>query len=1066
MRWALVCCALLAPLGARAAVNGSLTGLVTEEVEGKRRPVAGATVTASGPALQGEQTEFTDATGHYLITELPPGEYLVRFYFANVTAERTGIFLNADKTLEVNATLPRAAAKTYRIIERSPVVDVGNSQVQTIVTDELVRNTPVRGRTFDAVLTQAPGAARDAGNSANFSFNGATGLENNFLIDGHNTTNPSFGLLGTPLSLEFIGETQLITGGYNAEYGRATGGVVNVITKTGSNEFHGGAWVYTKPFQLDPTLVARSGEAIGRLSKLASATDFGFDLGGPIVKDRIWFYIGMHPQFETDVADRVIRRRLGKLGGTAKDTYFGDLDKTSGCPAYLSDKSLCPAPSGATGPFLTETLDRQYGQRFTSRAQLTNYIAKLNFRLNENHSLQLQYLGAPSSFDGVLDNPFDPNPLSLGSGFNGNGAGIPFREEVQVHDAGLHLISKLFDRKLQADLLAGYHYESYSITPGQNGDTVQNQDQRTVSLSQFENVAPCQRQTLAGGATFNPCPVQNYLDGGKGLLQDLVNQRGSAQLGLTYFLRLAGTHAIKVGGDFEDNIYRDTRRYSGHSDNGVVTTFGDGTVQRVQLATIDPTTMGVRILPNGLIATTSILNESVYARDSWNVGFVPGLTLNAGLRWEFQQVRDVKGDTVISISDNIAPRLGFVYDWTQKGRAKLYASFGRFYESIPADITDRSFSGEGIAVQTLPPVGGAPDPSCQPDANGRINPAACKFPAPTNLLGGKYARVAPGLRGQYSNEWVAGLQYDVGWDLVLGGAYIHRDLGRIIEDISFDGGGTLVIANPGEAADPARVQDLQNQIRAATDPGKKAELQQTLSLYQGAATFPKPSRDYNALVLTAQKRLSHHLVLLGSYTYSRTLGNYPGLFQASNGQIDPNITSQYDLKELLVNRNGPLPNDRPHNFKLTGAYQIPLCPRCLLTVGLSVNALSGRPIEVLGTFPPYGSNEVFILPRGAGGRTPPLYSCDLHLAYSRQFDKNLKIELTWDTFNMFNFQEVTEVDDLYSLDFVGPIQNGTVEDLKNLKNVNGGQPNLNANYGHATQYQAPLAMRFGLRALF
>src|SRR5439155_6844423 len=88
-----------------------------------------------------------------------------------------------------------------------------------------------------------------------------------FLIDGLNTTNPAVGLLGTPLTLEFIKETEIITGGYNAEFGRATGGIINVITKSGSNEFHGGAWFFMTPLWLDPPRIARPGEAIARVSR-------------------------------------------------------------------------------------------------------------------------------------------------------------------------------------------------------------------------------------------------------------------------------------------------------------------------------------------------------------------------------------------------------------------------------------------------------------------------------------------------------------------------------------------------------------------------------------------------------------------------------------------------------------------------------------------------------------------------------------------------------------------------------------------------------------------------------
>src|SRR5439155_4127187 len=193
-----------------------------------------------------------------------------------------------------------------RITEKAPTVDVGNTQVQTQVTSELVRNTPVRGRTYDSVLTLAPGAATDA---TGFQFGGATGLENNFLIDGVNTTSPSFGSIGTQLTLEFVGETEIITGGYNAEYGRATGGVVNVITKSGSNNFHGDVWFYVTPFQLNGPYTGRAFEAIQTKQHQKFGFDFGFDLGGPIVKDKVWFYVGFAPTFTTQEATRSVFSR-------------------------------------------------------------------------------------------------------------------------------------------------------------------------------------------------------------------------------------------------------------------------------------------------------------------------------------------------------------------------------------------------------------------------------------------------------------------------------------------------------------------------------------------------------------------------------------------------------------------------------------------------------------------------------------------------------------------------------------------------------------------------------------
>src|SRR6516164_5386613 len=101
---ALLLALALAPRAAIAAVTGSIEGTVTDQANGKR--LGGVTVTVTSAALQGEQTEFTDADGHYIITELPPGEYMVRFYFANINVERPGVFLQTDKTLSVNIAIP------------------------------------------------------------------------------------------------------------------------------------------------------------------------------------------------------------------------------------------------------------------------------------------------------------------------------------------------------------------------------------------------------------------------------------------------------------------------------------------------------------------------------------------------------------------------------------------------------------------------------------------------------------------------------------------------------------------------------------------------------------------------------------------------------------------------------------------------------------------------------------------------------------------------------------------------------------------------------------------------
>jgi hypothetical protein len=1059
---------LLAPTSARAAVTGSIEGTVLDQANGKR--LAGVTVTVTSPALQGEQTEFTDASGHYIITELPPGEYLVRFYFSNINIERPGVFLQADKTLSVNASMPTQTAevKTYRITEKAPSVDVGNTQQQTQITNELVRNTPIQGRTFADIQTLAPGAAASTGEAAmgkaaNVSFSGATGPENNYLIDGVNTTNPAFGLVGTQLTLEFIGETEIITGGYNAEYGRATGGVVNVITKSGSNQFHGDMWFYLTPFQIDPPLVARSGEAIGGRSKIKDAFDFGFDLGGPIIKDKIWFYVGFAPSFATTETDRILRQRLDNNIPTGfMGAYAGDLSSSLGCPAWL-DTRFCTV-SG----FQTQNLDSSYTKHYTTDKRLYNWIAKLNFQLSANHSLMVHYIGSPQTLDGATG-PLNSSAILA---LNGGPGQLLSSQLDNTHDALLHYVAKLANRRLQLDVVLGYHYEENRITPIGVGLGSQVLNAVPSPLYAFEtDAAPCKPTTPSMGVTFNPCPVLNYLDNGFGQYRHTNNQRISAQASATYFARLGGTHALKLGFDLEDERYENHRQYSGGEIYRI--TAGGPQIYREYGSKILTNGPNGDAMPreNGFDITTHTLNYGAYLRDSYNVEFVRGLTVNAGVRWEGQQVQDVNGNTAIGIYDNWAPRVGAIYDFTRKGRSKLFASYGRFYESIPLDINDRQFGGEGIIAG----VG----VTCTQDANGRYDPTTCSHPTVRNpqVNGGSFGLVSPALKGQYSEEVTVGAQYDVGLDLVLGATYIHRDLGRIIEDSSPDGGNTYIIINPGDPIDQGAVKSLQNQISSLPpDPAScngqpgpgcpRATAQQQLALYQNSANgFPKPKRNYDALVLTASKRLSYNFLVLASYTYSRTLGNYPGLFQASNGQLDPNISSQYDLRELLVNRDGPLPNDRPHNLKIQGSYFVPFGNNTFV-VGLGLNAFSGQPIEVLGSHPIYGRREAYVLPRGGGGRLPWFSQFDLHLSYKRNLSRLFTLEAYWDTFNLFNQSAPTLVDQEYTTSNVRPIENGTPADLVNLKTTTGGPPILNPNYGRPTAFQAPLSMRFGVRVSF
>ena len=227
------------------------------------KPLAGVTVVVTGPALQGEQVEITDANGRYQITEIPSGDdYVARFYLGDKIEERIGIRITHGKTLTISFAFPlKQVAREVKVIrERAPNVDTASANAGVEINQEVLRNTAVRGRTFESVLSMAPGTVdppRGQGGDVGVSISGSTGNENNFIIDGLNTSDPNTGIIGTELHQYFIKEISVITGGYQAEYGRATGGVVSIVTKGGGDELHGSVFLSGQPFQLTPKTVGR-----------------------------------------------------------------------------------------------------------------------------------------------------------------------------------------------------------------------------------------------------------------------------------------------------------------------------------------------------------------------------------------------------------------------------------------------------------------------------------------------------------------------------------------------------------------------------------------------------------------------------------------------------------------------------------------------------------------------------------------------------------------------------------------------------------------------------------------
>jgi hypothetical protein len=201
-----------------------------------------------------------------------------------------------------------------------------------------------------------------------------------------------------------------------------------------------------------------------------------------------------------------------------------------------------------------------------------------------------------------------------------------------------------------------------------------------------------------------------------------------------------------------------------------------------------------------------------------------------------------------------------------------------------------------------------------------------------------------------------------------------------------------------------------------------------------------------------------------SYTYSRLIGNYEGLYQDHQDYFAPNGGNAYDTNDLVLNQKGPLPNDHPHSGRLDGYYAQAL-GRGTLVLGLGFAARSGQPRNYVSNLGGFGQ-LVQLLPRGSGGRTPPISQFDGKVSFRYPLTAKTGLEAFVDVFNILNQQATLRTDDDWTFQSAAPIINGTKDDLKYAKNASGAPIVVNPNYGRAISYQLPIHGRLGLRLTF
>jgi len=1011
----MACATSILPHAAQAAAptQGAVSGQVRDLDSGQ--PVAGVTVVASGP--EGDVAALTDGKGGYLLSALPIGHYTIRFHRNEVLAEREAV-VSVDKVVRVNMRLP-AVPEQVEVVAASyaaPAIDVGSSRIGTTFGADFIDNIPNRGADVSSLIEKTPGAYNDAIEISpgvtvpGLSLSGGTGADNAYYLEGMNVTALRDGLLGTNLRLAFLEEAEVVSAGYGAEYGRALGGVVNMALKSGTNTWKGSAFSWVEP----GWMAGKQNRILSRSTVLSGTTEpdystqIGVEVGGPLIKDKLFIWVGYAPEIN-------------------RSHFVQYVDHFSANP----DGSLASNPDGSP------IVDNLFTRVIPGESTTHNYAGKVTWRIRPEHVLSLSLVGIRKDEEFMRGANMD-----LLAGMT--------HELTNRQDIIAHWQSAFYDRKWRIDASLGLHTENYSRrSPFGDAESFNDVNwMNSPSLAQFDPrlASVCQDDPTTG---FQSCPVQGYQSGGNGVMRDISAFRLAGQIKGTNIFEGLGLHELKYGMDYEFIQYDDRRWNSGmDGSRGSVWMFPTGGPAGESA----PSVLSLYRLPYGMSsadvsdpssltsphdyyqdsirAKTHAYNNALFIQDSYQP--LMNLTVNAGVRWEMQRLTDYAGNTILSIGDAIAPRLGVVYDPTKEGRAKVFAHYGQYYESIPMDLANRAFGGEGV-------VGTDYDPTCSATA-WRGCASLGSYP-----ISGDRLAIQKNIKGSYNNEVVLGGQYQKVRDLVLGVSVIYRWLGRVIEDTGGTieaGTGSTTLANPTE---------------------------------------PKPERTYKAIQFTANKTLARNWFFAGSYTYARTMGNYAGLYSADSKQLDPNYTTQYDVAELMANRYGPLPNDRPHVIHLDGYYQF-IVGRHQVSPGLSFTGRSGVPITPLGRAPIMGPDETFILPRGSAGRTPFVTQLDAHLSYRTKLSDQFSGEAFIDIFNVLNQKTVLTEDAEYTVDRVLPAAAGT--SLSQVPVVDGsgkavcatddGNGNClttamaskNPNYLRPTSYQLPISGRLGMRLWF
>lgn len=881
--------AVLTPInGARAQVSGAtLTGTVTDS-SGAVIPKADITITDVATGVARKIT--TDAAGLYAAPNLLPGTYQVNVTAPGFATEiRSGITLTvgAQQLLDIKMQVGQVT-QTVQVTEAAPVVQLESSTLSAEVNATTVRELPLNGRSWTDLAKLQPGVVSalshpsqdvNRGFGAQLSISGARPQQNNYRLDGVSINDYSNGgpgsILGQNLGVDAIQEFSVLTSNYSAEYGKTSGGVVNAITRSGTNSFHGDAYEFLRNSALDaPNFVDN---ASGTPKPPFRRNQFGASIGGPIQKDRTFFfgdYEGVRQSLSTTQIATVPSAAArgigtGPNGGLGPATLCSNpagADPSSPCSPHPVTGAFNPDP--VTGidqtvlkylPFYQLPNDGTIGNgdlglfSFVGR-QIVNenyFTIRVDEKISDKDSLFGTYSfdNSPLTQPDVLDNVLQSD--------------LAKRQIAAIEET--HTFNPAFVNSLRV----GYNRDRAFSGLGTNainpvaGDT---------SLGWAPGQAP--PQTNIPGVTRAP-----------GLAPPGFSYAWNAYQAYDDAFVTRGKHSLKFGFGVERN------------QQNQVTNTADflGTFQ---FATLDAFLANVPKRVQGVVPGLStprymrLTIAGVYAQDDWRVR--PNLTVNLGLRYEFSTVltetqgkltnlysmtaaQPHLGDPYFSNPTlrNFEPRLGFAWDPFGSGKTAVRGGFGMF-DVLPMLYTTITLNGRGAPFFAIASANKLPPGSFPSGALPFIE-------ASTGAL--EYQYVEPHPKRNYVMQWNLNLQRELTPSLTAQVGYVGS---RGVHNGFRADDGNIVIPTATSAG-----YLFPSPVTSGTLVDPNSNIGAIRFLDWGGDSF------YNALQVGVLKRMSHGLQIQGSYTWGKSIDEGSGVIAGDT--LSGNAIGSlpwYDLKSI------------------------------------------------------------------------------------------------------------------------------------------------------------------------